>query len=253
MIVRKYKDFDDLFLNLNREIILNPSDMLQYVHSILGYLDNVFIACKSWNCTLDLSSFGYKVNKWGHLLKTYVDYESLLEFKNKLNNSTALSLTYYFKQKKVNNGSCLIGIVISRKDRKKNWNKINVLYRTTEVQRRFAADLVLIHHFIKELPKECCDIKVVTFYMPQMYISAKVLNGYFPYFGIEEDELDMDNEWIKTMMRDYQLNYTEGSRITTYQSIARMQKLRLGLEEYPPIDVNDLSIEKYFEERRKKK
>ena len=253
MKVRKYKDFDEMFLKLNQEILTNPHEMLDYTNGILGYMDNIFIACKNWDCNLDLGKFGYKKNKWPHLLKTYINYEELLKFHERLKTATGLSLTFYFNQKKVNNGSCLIGIVISRKDRKKNWSKINVLYRTTEVQRRFAADLVLIHHFIKELPKECCDIKVVTFYMPQMYISAKVLNGYFPYFGIEEDELDMDNEWIKTMMRDYQLNYTEGSRITTYQSIARMQKLRLGLEEYPPIDVNDLSIEKYFEERRKKK
>lgn len=252
MKIRKYKNFDDLFFNFNREIIQHPRDMLDYVHSILGYMDNVFIACKSWDCSLDLSDFGYKRNKWGHLLRTYIDYDELKEFYDKLKTSTALSLTFYFKRKKVNNGSCLIAIVLSRKDRKKNWDKVNVEYRTTEVQRRFAADLVLIHHFIKELP-ECCDINRVTFYMPQMYISAKVLNGYFDYFQVPYDDLDKDHEWIKTMLRDYELNFTPGSRITTYQSIAKMQKLRLGLEVYDPIPIDSLSIKDFFEKEKRKR
>lgn len=246
---RKYKDFDDCFFNLNREIILSPSEMLDYTHSILGYLENIYVECETSECHLDLSKFGYKIGKWGHLLRTYVDYDELLKFKEKLSNTTAMSLTFYFKQKKVNNGSCLIGIVLTRDDRKKEWTKANVLYRTTEVQRRFAADLVLIHHFIKELPS-CCKIGKVTFYFPQMYISAKVLNGYFPYFKIDESELDKNHIWIKTMLRDYELNYVPGSRVTTYASIARMQKLRLGLSEYPKIDIDSLSISGYFENRK---
>lgn len=247
--IRKYKNFDDCFFNLNREIILNPSEMLDYTHSISGYLENVYVECKNSNCSLDLSKFGYKTGKWGHLLRTYVNYDELVKFKEKLANSTALSLTFYFNQKKVNNGSCLIGIVLTREDRKEMWSKANILYRTTEVQRRFAADLVLIHHFIKELPKECCKIGKVTFYFPQMYISARVLNGYFPYFKIKESELDKSHPWIKTMLRNYELNFAPGSRVTTYASIARMQKLRLGLEEYPPIDINELSISGYFESK----
>lgn len=246
MLVRKYKNFDDMFLKLVREILEDTDNILDYSNGILGYIDNMFLACKSWDCNLDLSNFGYKRNKWGHLLRTYVDYEELVEFHEKLKNSKALSLTYYFKRKKINNGSCLIGIVLSRTDRKKEWTKVNVLYRTTEIQRRFAADLVLVHHFIKELP-ECCKIGVVTFYMPQSYISAKVLNGYYDYFGIPIDNLNKNNPWIKKMLRDYELNFVEGSRITTYQSIARMQKLRLGLEEYEPIEVESLGIKKYFE------
>ena len=121
------------------------------------------LACKSWECNLDLANFGYKKSKWSHLLRTYIDYDELLAFREKIKHISGLSYTYYFKRKTVNNGSCLIGVVISRTDRKKQWTKINVLYRTTEIQRRFAADLVLIHHFIKELPKECCDIQRVIF------------------------------------------------------------------------------------------
>lgn len=251
MLVRKYKDFDDLFINLTKEVLENPS-ILDYTNGILGYMDNIFIACKNWDCTLDLSTFGYKRNKWGHLLRTYVDYEELVAFKERLKTASGLSLTYYFKQKKVNNGSCLIGIVLSRKNRKKNWDKVNVLYRTTEIQRRFAADLVLVYHFIKELPHECCDIKRVTFYMPQTYISSMVINGYYDYFGVPFDTLDVSHPWIKSLVDVYNRSFVEGSRITTYQSMARMQKMRLGIETYEPIPIESLGIKSHFEKEKKK-
>jgi hypothetical protein len=251
MLVRKYKNFDDLFLNLTKEVLENPY-LLDYTNGILGYMDNLFLACKTWECNLDLGNFGYKRNKWGHLLRTYVDYEALQEFHKRLSTASGLSLTYYFKQKKVNNGSCLIGIVLSRKDRKKSWDKVNVLYRTTEFQRRLAADLVLVHHFIKELPQDCCSIERVTFYMPQSYISSMVINGYYDYFGVPFDSLDTSHPWIKSLVDVYKRSFVEGARITTYQSMARMQKMRLGLVEYDPIPIETLGIKKHFEKEKEK-
>lgn len=250
MKVRKYKDFDEMFFKLNREVLTNPYEMLDYTNGILGYMDNLFIACKTWNCTLDLSTFGYKKNKWGHLLKTYIDYDELLKFKERLATASGLSLTYYFKQKKVNNGSCLLAIVLSRKDRKKNWTKVNVIYRTTETQRRMAADLVLVHSFINELPKECCSIERVTFYMAQSYISAMVINGYYDYFKVPMEDLDESHPWIKSLVDVYNRSFVEGSRITTYQSMARMQKMRLGLSDYEPLPIETLSIKEFFESKK---
>ena len=252
MKVRKYNDFDEMFLKLNQEVLTNPYDMLDYTNGILGYMDNLFIACKNWDCTLDLSNFGYKKNKWGHLLKTYINYEELLKFHERLKTASGLSLTFYFNQKKVNNGSCLIAIVLSRKDRKKNWTKCNVLYRTTETQRRMAADLVLVHNFIKELPKEVCDIERITFYMAQSYISAMVINGYYDYFEVPFEDLDYSHPWIKSLVDVYERSFTEGAKITTYQSMARMQRMRLGMDEYEPLPINTLSIKGFFESKMKK-
>ena len=79
MLLKKYKDFDDMYLNLNREFLLHP-EIITNVLSDSGYVENAVIGCKSYNCTLDLSTFGYKKNKWGHLLKTYINYEDLLQF-----------------------------------------------------------------------------------------------------------------------------------------------------------------------------
>ena len=170
---------------------------------------------------------------------------------NLLKTASGLSLTYYFKQKKINNGSCLIAIVLSRKDRKKKWIRCNVIYRTTETQRRMAADLVLIHSFIKELP-ECCEIERVTFYMAQTYTSAMVINGFYDYFKVPFDTLDYTHPWIKSLVDAYNRSFVDGARITTYQSMARMQRMRLGMETYPPLPANTLSIDEYFKDRKTK-
>lgn len=251
MKVRKYKDFDEMFLKLNQEILTSPHEMLDYSNGILGYMDNVFIACKNWDCNLDLGKFGYKKNKWPHLLKTYINYDELLKFHERLATASGLSLTFYFNQKKINNGSCLLEIVLSRKDRTKKWDKCNVIYRTTETQRRMAADLCLINSFIRELP-ECCEIERVTFYMAQSYISAMVINGYFGYFGVDMNTLDKTHPWIKNLVNQHDHNFVPGARITTYQSMAKMQKLALGMDDCPPMLCKDLSIKEFFESRIKK-
>lgn len=247
MLIRKYKDFDDLFLNLTKEILENPNELIDYSSGILGYIDNMVLATKSWDCTLNLGNFGYAKNKWNQLMRTYVDYDQLVKFRECIKNISGLSFTYYFKQKKVNNGSCLIAVVLSRQDRKGKWTKVNILYRTTEIQRRFAADLVMIHHFIEELPKEVCDIQRVIFYMPQSYISAMVINGYYDYFGVPRENLDDSNPWIKSLISVHKRSFVPGARITTYQSMARMQKLALGLTSYDDLDINDFGIDKHFQ------
>lgn len=248
MKVRKYKNFDEMFLRLNQEILLYPYDMLDYTTGTLGYMDNVFVACKSWDCNLDLGNFGYKKNKWGHLLKTYINYDKLLKFKEELSTATGLSYTFNFNQKEINNGSCLIAIVLTRKERKKPWTKCNVVYRTTELQRRMAADLCLIHTFIKELP-ECCEIERVTFYMAQSYIHANFINGYFDYFKVPYEDLEPSHPWIKSLLNAHKQNYMSDSRITTYQSMARMQKMALGLTKFDSIPIDTLSIKGYFERK----
>lgn len=249
MKVRKYNNFDEMFLKLNQEILLHPDEMLDYSTGCLGYMDNVFVACKTYDCNLDLSKFGYAKNKWGHLLRTYINYDKLLEFKQQLVTATGLSLTYNFNQKEINNGSCLIAIVLTRKDRKKKWTKCNVMYRTTELQRRMAADLCLINRFINELP-DCCEIERVIFYMAQSYIHANFINGYFSYFGVGYDELNKDHPWTRSLLNARKANYLSGSRITTYQSMARMQKLCMGITKYDPVPCSKLSIQEFFEKRR---
>ena len=243
MFTREYENFDELFFELNKEIITNPWNVIDYSRGIQGYVDNVFLKSKTSHCTLDLAKFGYKIGKWNHLLRTYIDWDGLVKFKEKLAHSSSLSLTYYFKQKKVNNGSCLIAIVLTRDNRKSVWNKVNVMHRTTEWQRRFAADLVLVHHFIKELPQDICDIQEVTFYMAQSYSSGMFINGYFNIFGVDREDLDYSHPWIKSLDSNYKRFFQDVSQLNSYKALQRMQRLYFGLDKFPSIPISDLSIE----------
>ena len=246
MLRKKYNDFDTMFIKLNREFLLHP-EIIEIVLSDSGYVNDVMIKCESYNCTLDLSSFGYKRNKWKHLLNTYIDYEHLLNFKEKLKTVSGLAYTFYFKQKKVNNGSCLICIVLTRDKRNGKWNHAKVFYRVTETQRRMAADLVMLNRFFTELDKDVCDVKDVTFFMAQCYCSAKFINGFYDYFGIPRESLDYSYQWINQIRKDYEKYFTEGAEIHSFQTLARMQKLHFGIDTYESIPIETLSIKGLFE------
>lgn len=250
MIVRKYKDFDEMFLKFNREILTNTSNMLSRTNGFLGYMENITIGCKSWDCNLDLGKFGYKKAKWGHLLKTYIDYDNLLKFREDIRTTSGMSYTFYFNQKKINNGSCLIAIVLTRDISRGPWKRVNVLYRTTETQRRMAADLCLVHSFINELPQDICEFEAVVFHMVQAYISGMVINGYLDYFGVPIEEMD-NHPWIDCMLKNREKYFQKDSRISTYQSQAKMQKLALGMMKCPPMLCKDLSIDAWFKKQRR--
>ena len=246
MLHRIYENFDDMYYNLNRRFLLHP-EMIDTILSDSGYVNNVVIECNSYDCNLDLSNFGYKRNKWKHLLNTYIDYEHLLNFKEKLKSVSGLAYTFYFKQKKVNNGSCLISIVLTRDKRHGKWNHAKVFYRVTETQRRMAADLVMLNRFFTELDPEVCEVEDVVFFMAQCYCSAKFINGFYDYFDVPRDVLDYSHQWIKQLKKDYEKYFTKGATIHSFQTLARMQRLAFGMDEYESIPIETLSIRGLFE------
>ena len=252
MFYKEFNTFHGLLRGWVRRILKHP-ETLSYYNGFLGYMEDVVLKCNGFENDIDLAAFGYAKNKWSQLMRVYIDYESLTVFKERLSSASGLSLTYYFKQKKVNNGSCLIGVVLTRSNRKGPWERAKVLYRTTEIQRRFAADLVLISVFLKELP-ECCAINEVYFYFPQSYISGMVINGYLEMFDVGEEELDSSNGWIKNLLNQRDHYFREDSVINSYQSLAKMQRLKLnGPITSEKLTVDTLSIVEYFEQQAKKK
>lgn len=250
MFVGKYKDFDEMFLKLNREFLLHPES----IDNVIGesaYIENAIIGCRTWNCTLDLSNFGYKISKWKNLINTYINYEELLEFYEKIRTISGTSFTYYFNRKKKNNGSCLISIVLVRKKRLGKWAEAKVFYRTTETQRRMAADLVMINRFMNELPKDICEINKVVFFMSQCYCSSDFINGFFDYFGVDRNDIPYTHSWTKQIRHYYEKYYKE-YKPQKYMTRDKMQRLLFGLDEYEPIPIKTLSIKEYFEGKVKK-
>ena len=63
-------------------------------------------------------------------------------------------------------------------------------------------------------------------------------------------ELSREHSWTKCLINQHDHNFVPGARITTYQSMARMQKMALGIDEYPPLLCKNLSIKEFFENRK---
>lgn len=248
MLYREYKDFDDLFLNFNKEVIQNPH-LMDYTQNIQGFIEDVVLVAHSHKCNLNLGDFGYKKEKWGHLLRSYIDYPQLVEFKEKISKIAAMSYTYYFNRKKATNGSCLIAAVITRDNRKKPWKHLKILYRVTECQKKLSADLILINRFIEELPKDCCEIEEITFHMSQAYLSGMFINGYFDYFGVPREKLDSKHPWIKTLTSNYNRFFKSPDQLNSYKALQKMQKLYFKMEKFESINIKNLSIVEYFDKR----
>lgn len=249
MLYREYKNFDDMFLNLNREMIKNPGELMSYTQNIQGFQEDLVLSCASHDCNLNLGDFGYKEGKWGHLLRSYIDYPQLVEFRKKISNMSGMSYTYYFNRKKASNGSCLIAAVVTRPKRKGPWKHLKILYRVCELQKKFAADLVMINRFIEELPKDkdIVDIDNITFHMSQAYLSGMFINGYFNYFGVSRKEIEKSKHpWHKSLNSNYNRFFKSEDQIHSYKALQKMQLLHFGLEKFPAIDINKLSIDGYF-------
>lgn len=244
MLYREYKDFDDAFYNINRELVYNP-DLFNFCTGMDGFVEDLIIKSNSINCSLELNKFAYKIGKWKSLLSRYLDYDKWLKFKEDIPNITGNTYTFYFNQHSKHNGPCLIGLVFMRRVKSEPWYSVKVLYRITELQRRFSADLVLLHKMLKDINDtvDCVNVEQVEFFLPYGYVSTMFINGYLDYFDINIDELDKDNYFIESLLKKHNKYFLPDSPLyEKYQSILRLQKLKQGLVIYPPIDIEGLEL-----------
>lgn len=199
MLVRQYKDFSEAYYSLNREILLNPS-LIDYQEGTRGIIENIFITMDSFNCEkVDLAPLGYARQKWGHLVKTYLDMDQLRNFFHLCSISRGSSIAFDFKRKFTGNGSCMREIILTRSNHKRSWDTAKIIWRATELQKRWAADLILIYHILSRIPN--CKLKRVEFYMASAYQSGVyVVPLIGPLFGVDIKKLDPDkNKYWKVI------------------------------------------------------
>ena len=245
MIYKKYNDFDELFFSFNKEIIENPEEYIEDLDICSGYLPFTCIEVNSYKCTLNLGDVFYTKRKFPNLIKIYINLDKLKEYKINLLNSKGTSLTYYFNQEKRNsgkmksNGPCIISVTLTRPNRKSNWNEINIFYRTAELTRRFAADLVLFHIFIKELPN-CCKIEKIRFLISKPYLSTMTASAQLEFFKIDLKKFK-NHSIQKSILKQIEMakNKTQFSK---FKSRAIIQEKILGLDNYEFIDIKQLHI-----------
>lgn len=189
MLCKHYRDFSEAYFELNRDILLHP-EQIDYLENTRGVIEDLFITIESSDCEkVDLAPLGYSPKKWDHLVKTYLDLEKLKGFYKSCETSKGVSIAFDFNRKTTGNGSCMREIILTRHSRKKPWSKATIVWRATELQKRWAADLILIHHILSHIPNSNItgiEFYVVSAYQSGMYVIPLVEN----LFGIDMESLD---------------------------------------------------------------
>lgn len=245
MIHRTYKDFNEAYIKLNQEILGNPQ-LVQYLNTTMGGIDDIYLEVKSPKCDkIDLGALGYKSGKWAHLVKTYLGPDKIVELEKLGTKERGLSVGFDFLRKTTNNGSCLRGLIISRQKRGKPWNKITVFWRTTELQRRWAADLILIYRIMELIPNsEFTDIRLVipTSYQSAMYIIPLVK----PVFNMNIDDLDPNHFYTKVIItrekKYYKPDVSPHKMLSSGERVVELYKQYQRGEDIPKITYKDCKL-----------
>ena len=242
MIDKSYKDFTDLFNGILNEIVFNIKEYEDGNTGTNYYIKPMILKCFSSKCDLNLGDFNYSLIKMKYLVNKYIDLEQLKEFKNHLENCTGTSLTYYFKLKKpkqgttTDNGPCLLNIVLTRLSRKSKWNRCFINYRTTEINRRFGADLILFSKFIEELPR-CCEIEEIYINLPKAYLSLRYLTTQISW-----EYLDSEIDMHKKLLKEYHQMSDKGRKHSSYKSKCKIERILRGEEKSDKVDISDFKI-----------
>ena len=242
MIEKSYKDFTDLFYGILNDITFNIKEFEDGNTGTNYYIKPMVLKCFSSNCDLNLGDFNYSLIKMRYLVNKYIDLEELKSFKNHLENCTGTSLTYYFKLKKpkqgttTDNGPCLLNIVLTRVSRKSKWTRCFINYRTTEINRRFGADLILFSKFIEELPS-CCEINEIYMNLPKAYLNLRYLTTQVAIHWLDEN-IDMHKKLLKEyyQMRDKEREHS------SYKSKRKIERILRGEEKADKVDISEFKI-----------
>lgn len=205
MIYREYKDFNEAFFQFNQEILRNPQ-LLDAMCNTMGGLHQVIMEIASPKCDqIDLGALGYQEGKWTSLVRTYLG-SKVEDLKTLGEGITGLSYTFDFLRKKSHNGSCMTSIDISRDRRKTPWNTLTVKWRTTELQRRWGADLILVARMSELIPNS--KFTRFQFQMTSAYQSAQyIVPLVTPVFGVDWSEIKPNHPYTRLMLRRKELYY----------------------------------------------
>ena len=258
MLYLAYKDLDDLYYNFSRLPFNERNRYGQYMFDVTDtttWLQDVVLEVGSEHCTLDMSLLNYTMVKWSTLLGKYIDLEEYLRFKEILKTGTKKSITFNFKIHEYNRPACLISMVITRLNHNKPWKEMKVHYRSTEIFKKFAVDLILFNRLVTELNQDCgCEIDKITLFIPLLFYRADFLaelldSGYFT----QEEFRKIDERFARKVMGYYDRYYTKGATLANYHTIQRKQKLKARSKSLPRIPIESLSIEGDLKKKEKKK
>ena len=227
MLCKHYRDFSEAYFELNKDILLHP-EQINYMENTRGVIEDLFITIDSIACDkVDLAPLGYSPKKWDHLVRTYIDRDKLREFYHLCEISKGISIAFDF-------------------NRKKPWQKARVIWRATELQKRWAADLILLHHLLSKIPNS--QITEIEFYIVSAYQSGMyVIPLVESVFGVRMKSLDPTKSPYWKVIRYRNQKYFQPDSPRQKLSPAwRMQDVANAIREgreFEPITYKDFELE----------
>jgi len=236
MRVERYKNFDELFYQFNRKVLLNPFECIDKTRQTLGYIDDLIFVCQSYDCTLNIGDFGFKKAKYYKSVSQLMDRDNYLQFKKNLS-STLKSCSFSFNEKP----GTIYNLVIKRVDARYKFNCCTVFFKNADIQKDFAVNLILLNRILTDV-KDFCDIKEIVIVISQATLSAQYINGYLDFFDLGYEELNKEHPFIKTMIGVRNNYFSDKTKLSNYNSLKRMQEMYFGLIELPVVNVSDLRL-----------
>lgn len=235
MLKRSYKNFDEMFYKINREFLLHP-ELFDYVRSAIGYKEDVTLCANNFDCSLNIGDFGYRLNKWTSYSKQMVDTDKFKAFKEEIEitNSTCIMFDFGCKDS-------MLCVIFKRHDMRSRFKTCDVYFKSAELFRHFAVDLVLLSVFLKSVPN--INLKEINIHISQTFISATYLNAFIDYFDLGVEELNQDHAFVKALVNAKKKYFSDKDNLSNYESLLRMQKLYFEMYEVPNIRVIDLELE----------
>lgn len=248
MYTRCYKDFTDLFLSINKSILVDSdAPKLSYTGKSLQ-LSTMYLRAESSNMEVGLDQLHYVTkNKLNKLIREYIDVDRYNTLAQDLKASKAFTFTFPFNRDKPKqgnssgNGPCLCAIVFTRSQRKE-WEEATVLYRTTEINRRFAADLTLFNMLFKEL-----DLGLTAFnlFIPQAYYAFNLTPFILPLVDVNLE--DIGDPVLKEKLKRA-IFLLSNSELSNFKMNRRVQRVLKGEPVGKALDISNLKISDFIKE-----
>lgn len=258
MTYLEFEDFDQLYHKVSR-LPVDMWDNLKdnkdfFTVGASAYLNNVMFSVKSHKCSLDMGNFNYTIAKWTTLINKYIDPDQYILLKQRLIESTTKTLTFNFKihiglssdnDHTKNRDSCIIAMVFSRNGTKGKWTTVNVIWRTAEIYKKWAIDLILLNRMFEDLPN--LDLHEYILYLAQPFWSSFILCELIdsPLFSISEFK-DKDGFLSKKIYLHYVRYYGPDAELSNYHAIRRKQEMKLKGLKPKSIPISSLEIYKDY-------
>ena len=253
MVFLEYKDFNQMYHDFSRYPITHTEDIKNnpdcFIVGATLYVNNVIIKTSSCDFEMDLSDLNYTIAKWTTLLNKYIDPNDYFDLKERLQTSTAKTLTFNFKihigratdeDQTKNRDSCIIALVFSRNGNSGKWTTVNIYYRVMEIYKKGCVDLMLLNRVFNDLPN--LDLHEFIFHIPQPFYSSFILAELMgKLFDISEFNIP-DNFICFKINKFYEKYYGENAVESNYHAIARKQKMKKEGITRDPIPLESLKL-----------